>query len=144
MFFGEHYHTLDEKGRLILPVRFRDALADGLFITKAMDSCLEAYTKQDWFRFVEETLAVQGGDTQVARSYKRRRLGSAVECEVSRQGRVSIPQNLREYAGLNKEIVVVGIANKLEIWAKDKYETALLDSEALLSELGDSNRSLGV
>jgi MraZ protein len=143
LFFGEHYHSLDEKGRLILPAKFRDALADGFYITKSMDPCLEAYTKQDWIRFVEETMSEQG-DTQFSRSYRRRRLGSAFECEVSRQGRISIPQNLREYAGLNKEIVVVGIANKLEIWAKDRYEAAMLDSEMLFRELGDSTKSIGV
>jgi MraZ protein len=143
LFFGEHYHSLDEKGRLILPAKFRDALVDGFYITKSMDSCLEGYTKQDWLQFVDKALGLPG-DTQQVRSYLRRRVGSSVECEVSRQGRVSIPQTLREYAGLNKEIVIVGIANKLEIWAKDKYEAALLDSEALLSGLGDSAKSLGV
>jgi MraZ protein len=143
LFFGEHYHSLDEKGRVILPAKFRDALGDGFFITKSMDACLEGYTKQDWMSFVEKTMSMSG-DTQQVRSYQRRRIGSAVECEVSRQGRVSIPQNLREYAGLNKEIVIVGIANKLEIWAKDRYEAALLDSEALMGELGDSAQSVGV
>jgi MraZ protein len=121
--FGEHFHTLDEKGRLILPAKFRDELMGGIFITKSLDPCLEGYAKQDWLEFAQKVMSMEG-DTLDVRSYKRRRLGSAVDCEVSRQGRVSIPQNLREYAGLNKEIVIVGVGNKIEIWARDRYETA--------------------
>jgi MraZ protein len=121
LFFGEYHHSLDEKGRIILPAKFREALADGLFVTKSFDNCLWVYTKKDWFEMVDKVNSLPTTRSSV-RSFQRFFVGSAVEGEVSRQGRISIPQNLREFAGLDKDIVVVGVANKLEIWAKERYE----------------------
>ncbi|MDI6717099.1 MAG: division/cell wall cluster transcriptional repressor MraZ [Actinomycetota bacterium] len=128
MFFGEHYHSLDEKGRVILPAKFREALADGLFITKSFDNCLLIYRKQDWFEMVSKMDALPTTRADV-RSYQRFLFGSAVEGEVSRQGRVSIPQHLRDYAGLEKDIVIVGVANKLEIWSRERYEKNIASAE---------------
>lgn len=128
MFFGTYNHSLDEKGRIILPARLREALADGLFVTKSFDGCLSAYAKKDWLEEIERMDSLEVNRKDV-RSYQRFVLGSAWEVEVSRQGRISIPQSLRDYAGLDKEIVIVGVRNKLEIWAKERYEQIVLSPE---------------
>ncbi|NCO66800.1 MAG: cell division/cell wall cluster transcriptional repressor MraZ [Candidatus Aquicultor secundus] len=143
MFFGEYYHSLDEKGRVILPVKFRDALADGLFITKSFDSCLLVYTRKDWFERVDEIMSKKPATAEV-RNYQRFVIGSAVEDEVSRQGRISIPQNLRDFAGLDRDIVIIGVANKLEIWAKERYERFIADAEKSASEIGEEIADIGV
>lgn len=143
MFFGEYYHSLDEKGRVILPVKFRDALADGLFITKSFDSCLSVYTRKDWFVRVDELMSRKPATADV-RNYQRFVMGSAVEEDVSRQGRISIPQNLRDFAGLDRDIVIVGVANKLEIWAKERYEKFIADAEKSASRLGEEIADIGV
>lgn len=142
MFFGEHHHSLDEKGRIILPAKFREALADGLFVTKSFDNCLLAYTKKDWFEMVDKINSLPTTRASV-RSYQRFFVGSAVEGEVSRQGRISIPQNLREFAGLEKDVVIVGVANKLEIWARERYEKYIASAEQA-AEIAEEIAEFGV
>jgi len=143
LFFGEHYHSVDEKGRVILPAKFREELADGLFITKSFDNCLLVYTRKDWFELVDKVTALPTTKASV-RNFQRFIIGSAVEGEVSRQGRVSIPQNLREFAGLDKDIIIVGLANKLEIWAKERYEQFIATAEEGKSEIAEEIAEFGV
>jgi len=143
LFFGEYYHSLDEKGRVILPVKFRESLADGLFVTKSFDNCLLAYTKKDWFEMVDKINSLPTTKASV-RNFQRFFIGSAVEGEVSRQGRISIPQNLREFAGLEKDIVIVGVANKLEIWAKERYEEYTAGAEQAAAEIAEEIAEFGV
>lgn len=143
LFFGEYYHSLDEKGRIILPVRFREASADGLFITKSFDNCLLVYTKKDWFEIVGKINSLPTTKASV-RNFQRFFIGSAVESEVSRQGRISITQNLREFAGLDKDIVIVGLANKIEIWAKGRYEEHIADAEQSAAEIAEEIAEFGV
>lgn len=143
MFFGEYYHSLDEKGRVILPAKFREMLADGLFITKSFDNCLLVYTKQDWFELVDKVRALPTTKASV-RNFQRFLIGSAVEGEVSRQGRVSIPQNLREFGGLDKDVVIVGVANKLEIWEKERYERFIDSAEQSRSEIAEEIAEFGI
>ena len=143
MFFGENYHSLDEKGRVILPSKFREALTDGLFITKSFDNCLLIYTKKDWFELVDKVSSLPTSRASV-RNFQRFLIGSAVEGDVSRQGRISIPQNLREFAGLDKDIVIVGVANKIEIWAKERYEGFIANAEQARSEIAEEIAEFGV
>lgn len=121
MFHGEHFHSLDEKGRVILPVKFREAFADGLFIVKSFDNYLEVYTRADWTEYANMLSRIPPTASRDLQDYKRFIFASAEEGEISRQGRISIPQNHREYARLEKDIVIVGVLNKLEIWAKESY-----------------------
>ncbi|MBE0447690.1 MAG: division/cell wall cluster transcriptional repressor MraZ [Actinobacteria bacterium] len=142
MFFGEHHHSLDEKGRIILPAKFREALADGLFVTKSFDNCLLVYTRKDWFELVDRVNSLPTTKASV-RNFQRFLVGSAVEGEVSRQGRISIPQNLREFAGLDRDIVIIGVANKLEIWAKERYEKYIASAEQA-AEIAEEIAEFGV
>lgn len=144
MFFGEHHHSLDEKGRVILPAKFREALADGLFITKSFDKCLTVYTKKDWFALVERINALPTTTDLNVRNFQRFLVGGATEGEISRQGRISIPQNLREFAGLERDIVIVGLANKVEIWAKEKYEEFTANVDQAAPDIAGAMTAFGV
>lgn len=143
MFFGEHYHSLDEKGRIILPAKFRESLADGLFVTKSFDNCLLVFTRKDWFELVDKINSLPTTNTDV-RNFQRFFIGSAVEGEVSRQGRISIPQSLREFAGLDKDVVIVGLANKLEIWAKERYEEYAANVGQSAAQIAQNLEQFGV
>ncbi len=126
-----------------MPVKFREMLADGLFITKSFDNCLLVYTKSDWFELVDKVRALPTAKASV-RNFQRFLIGSAVEGEISRQGRISIPQNLREFGGLDKDIVIVGVANKLEIWAKERYERFIDSAEQSRSEIAEEIAEFGI
>ena len=143
MFFGEFYHSLDEKGRVILPAKFRDALADGLFVTKSFDSCLLAYTRKDWYELVDKINSLPTTKESV-RKFQRFFIGSAAEVEVSRQGRISLPNNLRQFAGLDRDIVIVGLANKLEFWEKGRYEEYIANAEQAAAEIAEEIAEFGV
>ncbi len=143
MLLGEYRHNLDVKGRVSVPSKFRDDLGQSFVITKGLDSCLFVYSKTEWQIF-EEKLNTLPMTNQEARAFKRFFFSGATECEVDKQGRVNIPQNLREYADLQKDVVIVGLSNRAEIWNNenwDKYnETDSLD----LSEIESQMSKLGI
>jgi MraZ protein len=102
------------------------------------------YTKQDWFALVERINQLPTLSDVNVRNFQRFFIGSAIEGEVSRQGRISIPQNLREFAGLDREIVVVGLSNKIEIWAKEKYEEFTANVDQSAPGIADAIKGFGV
>src|SRR4051812_21873310 len=115
MFFGEHQHALDPKGRVILPARFRDQLADGAYLTSEVDGCLAVWTPDDFHaRAVEMRERARGGpaDRQVARAF----FSGAVEAPPDKQGRIAVPQHLRDFAGLERDVVITGQFDRIEIW----------------------------
>jgi MraZ protein len=121
---GQHRYQLDPKGRIPLPARFRDAFAEGVYLTLGQDGCLFAFPQQEWVRRSEEVRArpLSGGE---ARAYARMFFGYADRAELDKQGRLVVPQRLREQVGLSREAVVVGVSERLEIWASeawDRYE----------------------
>lgn len=120
MFMGEFDHSIDTKGRIIIPSKFREDLGDLFYITLGLDGCLFVYPKNEWLRFIEELNKLPG--TGEARRLQRYFMAKAAECEVDKQGRILIPAKLRESAGLDKDIVFVGVLNKLEIWSKERWE----------------------
>ena len=126
MFLGTHYPKLDDKGRFFLPAKFRDALDDGFVITKNYDHCLAIYTREDFVRKVTPVSSAPDSLKRV-RQYQRQLGGSASEGVADKQGRVTIPQQLRDYAGLDRDIVVVGSVNRIEIWDAETWAT--YDSE---------------
>lgn len=129
MFLGEHQHTLDSKGRVILPARFRERLASGLVFAPSQDRCIDVYPLTAFERRVEELRAVPRED-QRARAYLRIFLAGAHEEKPDAQGRVVIPPRLREYAALDKELTINGADEKVEIWdraAWDAYREAVVD-----------------
>lgn len=121
MFKGKYNHTIDAKGRLIVPSKFREALGDEFVITKGADGCLTVYDNDGWNAF-EETLQAMPMNRKDVRQVARFFLAGAADVEVDKQGRILIPNELREYAGLEKEVVLIGMAGKIEIWGKERWE----------------------
>ena len=123
MFIGEYNHTIDSKGRLIVPSKFREELGDEFVVTKGLDGCLFVYPMEEWTVFTNKLkeLPLTKKD---ARAFSRFFLAGAASCEVDRQGRILIPAVLREFAGLEKEAVLVGVSSRIEIWSKENWEKA--------------------
>ena len=123
MFMGEYNHTVDGKGRLIVPSKFRDQLGDEFVVTKGLDGCLFVYPPEEW-KHIEEKFREVPLTTKDARMFARFFFAGAASCEVDKQGRILIPQVLRSYAKLDKDVVSVGVLNRVEIWSKDSWQTA--------------------
>ncbi|MDI9241335.1 division/cell wall cluster transcriptional repressor MraZ [Fusibacillus kribbianus] len=122
-FMGEYNHTMDAKGRLIVPARFREAGGDKFIVTKGLDKCLFVFTEDKWSSVVSSIshMPLTSGN---ARKFSRFFIGSAGECEVDKQGRILIPASLRAYADLAKDVVLVGVGSRVEIWNKDAWDDA--------------------
>ena len=120
---GECNHTIDAKGRLIIPSKFRETLGDEFVVTKGLDGCLFVYDNKEWSAF-EEKLKSLPLTNKDARQFVRFFLAGATLAEVDKQGRILVPANLREFAGLEKEVVLVGVASRVEIWSKTRWEDA--------------------
>ncbi|MFQ5575447.1 MAG: division/cell wall cluster transcriptional repressor MraZ [Anaerolineae bacterium] len=140
MFFGQFEHSIDNKGRLTIPAKFKEALAGGVVITRGLDGCLWAFTKEEW-RAVSQKIAGLTMANTDARRFTRFIFSGATDAIPDRAGRVVIPQNLQEYAGINGEAVVAGMLNRLEIWNPqrwaDEQQTMTEDPETLAAHLAD-------
>ena len=124
MFMGEYNHTIDAKGRVIVPSKFRETLGDEFVVTKGLDGCLFVYDHQEWAAF-EEKLKALPITNKDARAFVRLFLAGAASVEVDKQGRILIPFVLREFAGLDKEVVLAGVGRRIEIWNKVRWEETL-------------------
>lgn len=120
MFLGDHQHTLDAKGRVSLPAKFRADMTGRLVVAKGLDECLYVYPTEEYQRFVADLLAGSDFDPR-KRQLRRFFTSGAVETELDSAGRVSLPANLREYAGLEKDVAVTGNGNRIEIWNADAW-----------------------
>ncbi len=136
MFLGTHEPKLDEKGRLILPAKFRDELAAGLVITKGQERCLYVFPQSE-FATITETLRQAPVTQKAARDYSRVMFAGAHDEIPDRQGRVTIPQGLREYASLEKECVVIGANTRVEIWDFKSWNEYLADREKNFAEVSE-------
>ena len=123
MFMGEYNHTVDAKGRLIVPSKFREQLGDEFVVTKGLDGCLFVYENTEW-KILEEKLKALPLTNANARKITRFFLAGACQCEVDKQGRILVPGSLRTYAGLEKEVVLVGVGSRVEIWNREAWEDA--------------------
>ena len=121
MFMSEYNHTVDAKGRLIIPSKFREILGDEFVISKGMDGCLFVYANDDWKAF-EEKLTSLPLINKEARQFARFFLAGAAQVEVDKQGRILIPSVLREFADITKDAVLIGVGSRIEIWSKDRWE----------------------
>ena len=121
MFIGEYNHTIDAKGRLIIPSRFREVLGDEFVVTKGMDGCLFVFDNPEWQAFEEKLHKLPMID-KGARQFTRFFLSCAASVEVDKQGRILLPAVLREFAGITKDAVLVGVGSRVEIWSKDRWE----------------------
>lgn len=121
MFMGEYNHTIDAKNRLIIPSKFREALGEEFVVTKGLDGCLFVYDNEEWTAF-EEKLKSLPLTNKDARTFVRFFLAGAASVEVDKQGRILVPSVLKDFAGINKEVVLIGVASRIEIWSKERWE----------------------
>jgi len=121
MFMGEYDHSIDTKGRIIVPAKFRESLGEEFVVTQGLDGCLFVYPNSEWENFVTELKNLPGN--KEARQLQRYFMAGAANLDVDKQGRILIPSKLREAAGLEKEVVFVGVLSKIEIWAKERWES---------------------
>lgn len=140
MFAGTYQHNIDEKGRMIVPSKFRDELGDVFYITIGDNGCLFAYNKTEWQK-VEEKLANTGPNAQ---KIKRVFFANASECELDKQGRTMLPTKLRDFAAISKDIFVIGVSNKIEIWAKERWEAYIGSEDETLKEISQQIETLGL
>jgi MraZ protein len=143
MFLGEFSHALDEKGRLTIPARFRDELAGGLVVTRGIDHCLSVYPRQGW-NDLAERIAKLPLSQRNARNFTRLMFSGAADFIPDRQGRVLIPQGLREYAGLDSEAIVIGLYDKLEIWSPDNWTMVRAEVEESPESIAEQLQELGI
>lgn len=143
MFIGEYQHTLDDKGRIIIPSRFREDLGDGFVMTKGLDNCLFVYPKSEW-KVLEEKLKTLPLTNRDARAFIRFFFSGATECILDKQGRVLIPVNLREHSRLDKDAVVIGVATRMEIWSKDEWDSYNDDDNLSYESIAEKMAELGI
>lgn len=140
MFMGEYQHTIDQKGRLIVPAKFRSGLGERFVITKGLDRCLFVYPPEEWSS-LEQRLKALPLTNKDARAFVRFFFAGATECDIDKQGRILLPVNLREYASLTKDVTLVGVLTRVEIWSKeiwDKYnEQSNLDHQSIAERMAD-------
>jgi MraZ protein len=129
MLLGEYEHTIDEKNRLTLPAKFRQRFGDGAVLTRGMDGCLYAYTREDWGRLVDERLRELDTLSREARLMQRFFFSAAAEAELDKQGRIMLPSALIESANLQREVVVAGVYDHLEIWDRPAWREHLKEVE---------------
>jgi MraZ protein len=121
MFMGEYSHSIDAKGRLIMPAKYREQLGSEFVVTKGLDGCLFVYPQEEW-QSIETKFREVPLTTKDARKFSRFFFAGAAACVIDKQGRILLPSVLREFAGLEKDVVLVGVLNRIEIWDKAKWE----------------------
>ena len=141
MFMGEYNHIIDAKGRLIIPARFRELLGEEFILTKGLDGSLSIYPMDAWEAF-ETKLRALPLTNKNARTFTRFFVAGATNCELDRQGRILVPQTLREFAGLEKEVVLTGNLDRIEIWSKEKWsENCNYDD---MDSIAESMQDMGI
>ncbi|MBO5412832.1 MAG: division/cell wall cluster transcriptional repressor MraZ [Clostridia bacterium] len=143
MLIGEYEHSIDTKGRLIMPSKLKEDIGEKFVVTKGLDGCLFVYSQTEWKTF-EDKLRAFPLTNKDARALVRFFLAGAMECEIDKQGRFLIPGNLREFAGLEKEVVVIGVLDKIEIWSKDKWLKYSEEENSSVDEIAEKMSNLGI
>jgi MraZ protein len=129
MFRGSYSNSIDAKGRCIIPAKFRHELGDRCVLVKGFDECLYLYTDQEWQDYMNTYLVNFSDEDEAAHDLKLFFYGNSIECEIDRQGRINLPQDYINYAGIEKEMVNVGFRDKVEVWGKEKYEAKMSSEE---------------
>ena len=140
MFMGTYEHGLDAKGRVIIPAKLREDLGESFVVTLGLDGCLFAYPMNEWEGFIEKLKELPG--TKEARMLQRHFLANAAPCELDKQGRILLPPVLREYANLTKDVVLVGVLSRVEIWDKDRWQENTYDEDEM-DEIAEHMADLG-
>ena len=134
---GQYSHNIDRKGRLIMPAKFREELNERVVVNRGLDGCLYVYTVEQW-TIVQEKIATLPTTKKDARNFQRMMLAKAEKCDLDSQGRVLIPARLIQLAKLEKECVIVGVGNHIEIWAKDRWQTFEEEQEDSFEEFAEN------
>jgi len=140
MFYGEYFHAIDRKGRLILPAKFREVakanFVEKFFVTRGLDKCLFMFSEEEW-RAQENKFKSVSFTKQQSRTFNRLFFSGAIEILPDKQGRILLPQFLKDFAEIKKEIVIVGVANRVEIWSKDKWQEFYASSRQSFEEIAE-------
>ena len=135
MFMGEYNYTIDDKGRLTIPSKFRDNLGHDFIVTRGLDKCLFVYPRSEWENVINKYKELP--NTKDARNFMRFFLSGATENEFDKQGRINIANSLIQYANLKKDCVIIGVNERLEIWDKESWDTFIQDNEENLSDIAE-------
>ena len=140
MFYGEFQHSIDRKGRLILPAKFREAaksqFVDKFFVTRGLDKCLFMFSEEEW-RSQENKFKTLSFTKQQSRTFNRLLFSGACELVFDKQGRVLLPQYLKDFAEIKKDVMIVGVSNRIEIWAQDKWNDFYANSRQSFEEIAE-------
>lgn len=143
MFKGEYNHSIDSKGRVIVPAKFREQLGESFVVTKGLDGCLFVFPNDSWQEF-EDKLSSLSTSNMESRKLVRFFTAGAADCEIDKQGRALIPGVLRDFAGLDKDVVIIGVAKRIEFWSKDKWNSLTDECDSNMDEIAANLDALGV
>ena len=143
MLIGEYEHSVDVKGRLIMPAKLREEIGEKFVVTKGLDGCLFVFSLKEWDLFQEKLRALPVSNKN-ARDFSRFFLAGAIECEIDKQGRFLISGNLREFASLDKDVVIIGVTTRPEIWNKEKWKNYSSDENISAEEIAENMSELGL
>lgn len=143
MFIGEYQHSLDSKNRVIMPARFREKLGDNFVMTKGLDNCLFIYTLEEWDK-VEDKLKNLPLSNKDGRAFVRFFFSGASEGETDKQGRALIPSTLKEYAKIEKDVVIIGVSTRIEIWSVEEWNRFSSEAEMSIDEIAAKMSELGI
>lgn len=143
MFIGEYTHTIDDKGRLAIPSKFRLQLSQGAVVTRGLDNCLFLYPKNEWEKMAEKLASLPLTQAN-ARAFSRLMLAGAMDVDIDKQGRVVLPAYLRQYASVDGSTVVAGLYNRVEIWNEEAWRTYQAAAEKDSNEIAENLANLGV
>lgn len=137
MFMGEYHHNIDDKGRIIIPSKFRYDLGEKFIITRGIDKCIFVYPNSEWIKLISNLNELSFTRKDV-RSFQRFFLSGATECEFDKQGRINITSPLADYADLTKECVIIGVNDRIELWAKDNFDKFINDNIENISDIAEN------
>ncbi|HEY4544654.1 MAG TPA: division/cell wall cluster transcriptional repressor MraZ [Tissierellaceae bacterium] len=143
MLIGEYQHTIDSKGRMIIPSKLRESLGESFVVTKGLDSCLFMYPKDEW-NIIENKLKELPLTNKDARAFIRFFFSGASEVSIDKQGRILVPSNLREHAKLNKDAIIIGVATRVEVWSKEQWEDYTDDDNLSYDSIAEKMAELGI
>lgn len=143
MFIGEYNHSLDDKGRLAVPKKFREDLSTGAVVTRGLDTCLFLYTRKEWEKLAEKLANLPFAQANT-RAFARLMLAGAMDVEMDKQGRVILPEYLRSFAGMKKNVVVAGLYNRLELWDEERWQAYKKQTEDKSTQIAEQMADLGV
>jgi MraZ protein len=143
MLLGEFQHSLDTKGRVAVPAKFRDKLSAGAIITRGLDNCLFVFTREEWEKLADKIIALPLAQSN-SRAFARLMLAGAMDAELDRQGRMLVPEYLRKYADLKKEVTIAGIMNRIEIWDSATWAKYKERTESASDEIAEKLGELGI